>query len=89
MQLQSWSLGGQAGYWIVKTSAAALAIPPPIQQSSSGVTSELDELHRLEQQEIKRLEQLEQDYITQEAKLEDSDNSPRLHSGRLSLLAYR
>jgi hypothetical protein len=29
----------------------------------------------LEQQEIQRLEQLEEDYIAQEAELEDSDNS--------------
>ena len=35
-------------------------------------------MDRLEQEEIQRLEQLEEDYIAQEAELEDSDNSPWL-----------
>jgi hypothetical protein len=79
VKLQSWFLGARAQYWIVRASAAA--IPTTIQQRrhrSSSVDSELDELHRLEQQEIQRLELLEQDCIAQEAELEDSDNSPWL-----------
>ena len=36
------------------------------------------ELHRLEQQEIQRLELLRQDHLAQDARLEDSDNSPWL-----------
>jgi Orsellinic acid/F9775 biosynthesis cluster protein D len=78
VQLQSWFLGSLARYWIVTASAGATGIPTDIQghSSSSCVTaSALDELYRLEQQEIQRLERLEEDCIAQEAELEDSDNS--------------
>lgn len=60
-----------AQYWIIQASTAALAIP----ERSGSVPSAL---HMLEEQEIQRLEQLEQDCIAQEAELEDSDNSPWL-----------
>jgi hypothetical protein len=68
VQLQSWFKVPWAKYWIVK-----------VEESNKGTIGEPDlegELFRLEQQEIQRLEQLEQDCIAQEAELEDSDNSP-------------
>jgi hypothetical protein len=49
VQLQSWFPGPRAKYWIVKAGAGAAAIPTAIQGRS---TSELGELHRLEQDEI-------------------------------------
>jgi hypothetical protein len=70
VQLQSWFRGGWAKYWIVRVEATATAIA-----NANPSNSEPNELHRLEQQEIQRLQQLEQDYIAQEAELEDSDNS--------------
>jgi hypothetical protein len=66
--LQTWSGGSRANYWIVQASAIPLAIPG----RSSSVPSEL---YRLEQQEIQRLKQLEQDCIAQETELEDSNSS--------------
>ena len=63
VQLQSWFPGTQAQYWIVRTQA--IAIPQRLSSASN-------ELHRLEQQEIERLEQLKQDHIAQEAALENS-----------------
>jgi hypothetical protein len=69
--LQSWFQGPRARYWIVRASARATGIPTAIW----GCPNELDELYRLEQEEIQRLERLEQDCIAQEAELEDSDNS--------------
>jgi hypothetical protein len=70
VQLQSWFLDTWAKYWIVrsKATAAPLAIP----QHSSSVSGEL---HGLEQQEIKVLERLEQDYTAQGTKLENSEES--------------
>jgi Orsellinic acid/F9775 biosynthesis cluster protein D len=76
IQLQSWFGGNRTQYWIVRAEAAA--VPTAIQQHSSCAEGELDELYRLEQQEIQRLHQLEQDFIAQENELEDSDNSPWL-----------
>jgi hypothetical protein len=64
--LQSWFLGTQAQYWIVKIQATAIPQRP---------SSTSNELHRLEQQEIRRLEQLEQDHMAQQTQLENSQDS--------------
>jgi Orsellinic acid/F9775 biosynthesis cluster protein D len=77
-QLQSWFRGSRAKYWIVTAaSVGPTGIPTAIRSRPGQVSTsgEADELYRLEQQEIQRLEQLEQDCIAQEAELEDSDNS--------------
>jgi hypothetical protein len=63
VQLQSWFPDTRAQYWIVKSQATA------IPQRSSSVSGEL---RRLEQQEIRRLEQLEQDHMAQQTRLENS-----------------
>jgi hypothetical protein len=69
-QLQSWFLGTRAQYWAVRTQATA--IPLAIPQRPSSVSNEL---HRLEQQEIRRLEQLKQDHMAQQTQLENSQDS--------------
>ena len=80
VQLQSWYPGSRAQYWIVKAKATALVTPAALGLQKQGKPSyDSDaELAKLEQQEIQRLEQLEQDCIAQEAELEDSNNTPWL-----------
>ena len=68
MQLQSWFPDNRAQYWIVRSQAAATAIPQR-PSSASG------ELRRLEQQEIQRLERLKRDHMAQQAQLENSQDS--------------
>ena len=70
-QLQSWFPSTRAQYWIVQSEATAIPLAIP-QRSTSGTSNEL---HRLEQQEIERLERLKQDHIAQEAALENSQDS--------------
>jgi len=78
VQLQSWFHDSRAKYWIVRAEAAATPTTIQHPKGSSLSSDSAKELERFEQQEIKRLEQLEQDFMAQEAELEDSDNSPWL-----------
>jgi hypothetical protein len=75
VKLQSWFPDNRAKFWIIQ-----VALEP---RSTFAATireedkqDEEDELDRLEQQEIQRLERLENDYMAEEAELEDNNNTP-------------
>jgi hypothetical protein len=67
VQLQSWFSGSRALYWIVRAKATADPAAIGLQKGGDSRLGSAKELEKLEQQEIRRLEQLEQDYIAQEA----------------------
>lgn len=78
VQLQSWYAEKRAKYWRVQTAtgtatAAATVTPPTVYKTAANI------LKQLEEEECSRLEQLAQDHLVADAKVEAEEISPWLN----------
>jgi len=80
VQLQSWHREKRAKYWPVQASPATATATP----AAAAVAAAVDEtranmLDLLEQEEARRLEQLDQDHLIADAEVEIEDSTPWLN----------